>query len=175
MKPTVGQVVTASSRCLIFAGSIWGGATSCPAQTPVTTPAVAPDDIVFAQLEVGVDSPIKKSGVLVIKDQDQWKEFLTKMNELTVKRPKIDWTKFQIVVATLEGSQNSGITLHVSKVHPNKNGKKTDIEFVLDQQEGNSRLINTTNSDNYLGKTLYPYAILQTPRINTKWNIKVDE
>jgi hypothetical protein len=174
MKPTASQLVVAASRRLIAGGLLVGVAFAGQDKTPLVQPATGPNDVTFAQLEVGVDSPLKKSGIKVIKSADDWKDFLTKMNELDVKRPKVDWTKFQIVVATLEGSTNSGFTMHVSKVQSAKRGK-TNIVFVLDQQPGNSLLINTTNSENYMGKTQYPYAIIQTPRIDTKWDIKVDE
>jgi hypothetical protein len=159
----------ATSGLLIFVSAL------CVPQTSLSkTPPGPPTYLPFSQLEVGLDSPVKKSGVVVITNQDQWDGFLKKMNESTQKRSKIDWSKFEIVVATLEGSTNSGISIKVDRLQTTKAGK-TDIEIGLDPQIGNSRLINTTNSENYLGRTQYPYVIFQTPITSTKWNIKVAE
>jgi hypothetical protein len=144
------------------------------AQQPLIQPVGGPDEVPFAQLEVGLDSPLKKSGVKVIKSEEEWQAFLTKMDDLKPKRPKVDWEHNQIVVATLEGSTTSGIILHVNRLHILKGGK-TDIEIALDNQRGNSRLINTATSESYLGHTQYPYAILQTPILTTKWDIRVAE
>jgi|GEM_PF-4293353 len=122
------------------------------------------DEVAWSQIEAGASSPVAKPGVQVITSQHQFDEFNKAMHETDLKRPTIDWSKNQLVVVTSQGYANEGFGLTVKRLHIT-DSSNADIEVIVSK--------NVLPQPHLVASYNYPYAVLETPKSNLNWHIRV--
>jgi hypothetical protein len=150
--------------------AVLGVATAAQGQQGLINPG-SKDEVAYSPIESGGTSPIAKSGVFVIRSADEFHKYLTKLGELDLKRPKIDWTKYQVVAVHAQGYASAGFSPEIKRLHIVKPGV-VDVELTIatgDWQNGSIFREPLNMAQTYS----YPYVIMETPRIDAKWNIAV--
>jgi hypothetical protein len=136
---------------------------------PTGPTRVDPNEIPFVSLESGADSPLKKLGIMVFQNADQFQGYLTQIHETKLKKPTVDWSTQELIAIQAKGLSQDGSSIKIKRIYRTSPGH-VRIEVIVLK---NLLPENTNFSINLSSKTQYPFAIIQTQKIPDKLDVSV--
>jgi|GEM_PF-4361218 len=131
----------------------------------LVAPAQAPArEYAFKVVEFGNRSDLKDAGVFVIRNREQFGEYIGKLGDAFRRRiPNIDWRKNQVVAAHVGTAPNAGYSLKVKRI-VRRSANAVDVEVVLLRPPAGTVSAQVIS---------YPYAIVRSERFPGNATLKV--